>query len=105
MNVVIIMGNTEQISTMSLRIFWWHEQCSLKMALASAEHTSFQYRAIIGVQTDVAATLDGKHVALTAALYAATADISELLEPPIPEKFVALVSGDTYTSLSHLANM
>ena len=72
------------------------------MALARAKHHSFQYRASVGVQTDEALSLVGEYVAPAAAPYAATADITELLEPPIPDKFVATVSADTYTSLSHM---
>ena len=37
-----------------------------------------------------------------AATCAATADITQFLEPPIPDKFVALVPADTYTALSHM---
>ena len=44
----------------------------------------------------------GEYVAPAAASYAATADITQLLEPPIPDKFVAPVSADAYTSLSHM---
>ena len=55
-----------------------HEQCSIKMTLACAKHHSFQYRASAGVQTDEAPS--------PAAPYAATADITQLLEPPIPDR-------------------
>ena len=51
------------------------------MALACAKHHSSQYRASVGVQTDEAVD---DHVALAAARPAATADITQLLEPPIP---------------------
>ena len=85
-----------------LRSFWGHEQSSIKIALACAKHHSFQYRASVGVQTDEALSPVGEYVAPAAAPYAATADITQLLEPPIPDKFVALVSADTYTSLSHM---
>ena len=69
-----------------LRSFWRHEQCSIKMALASAKHHSRQYRASVGVQIDAAPTLVDECVAPAAAPYAATADITQLLEPSIADK-------------------
>ena len=70
------------------------------MALACAKHHSFQYRASVGVQTDEAPSPVGEYVAPVAAPHAAIADITKLLEPPIPDKFVAPVSADTYAPLS-----
>ena len=72
------------------------------MALACAKHHSFQYRASVGVQTDEAPSPVGENVAPAAAPYAAIADITKLLEPPLPDKFVEPVSADTYASLSHM---
>ena len=83
-----------------LRRFWRHEQCSIKMALACAKHHSWQSRESVGVQTDAAPTLVDEYVAPAAAPCAATADITQLLEPPIPDKFVTPVSADTYTEPS-----
>ena len=83
-----------------LRIFWRHEQCSIKMALASAKHHSWQYGASVGVQIDAAPTPVDEYVAPAAAPFAVTADITQLLEPPIPDKFVALVTADTCTERS-----
>ena len=83
-----------------LRIFWRHEQCSIKMALASAKHHSWQYGASVGVQIDAAPSPVDEYVAPAAAPFAATADITQLLEPPIPDKFVALVTADTCTERS-----
>ena len=72
------------------------------MALASAKHHSWQYRASVGVQTDEAPSLVDEDVAPAAAPCAATADSTQLLESPIPGKFVAPMSADTHTSLSRM---
>ena len=65
-------------------------------------HHSWQSRESVGVQTDAAPTPVDEYVAPAAAPYAATADITQLLLPPIPEKFVAPVPADTYTAVSHM---
>ena len=67
---------------------------------ASMSHHSWQSRKSVGVQTD--ANPVDEYVAPAPAPYAATAGITQLLESPISEKFEALVSADTYTSLSHM---
>ena len=74
-----------------MRSFWRHEQCPVKMALACVKHHSWQCRASVGVQTDEAPSLVDEFFAPAAAPYAATADITRLLEPPILDKFVAPV--------------
>ena len=66
------------------RSFWRHEQCSIKRAVACAKHHSWQYRASVGV--DEAPSLVDEYVAPAAAPYAATADITQLLEPPVPDE-------------------
>ena len=79
-----------------LRSTWRHEQLSLKMMAASMSHDSWQSRESVGVQTDGAPTLVDKYVAFAAAPYAASADITQLLEPPIPDKFVAPVPAESH---------
>ena len=62
-----------------LRMYWRHEQLSLRVLRASMEHYSCQSRTSVGIQT-----VDGKLAATCAATaLAPTTDIANFLEPPI----------------------
>ena len=80
-----------------LRSMWRHEQLSLKMMAASMSHHSWQSRESVGVQTDAAPTPVVEYVAPAGAPCAVTADITQLMEPPIPDKLVAPVSPEYVT--------
>ena len=85
-----------------LRSMLRHEQLSLQMMAASMSHHSWQSQESVGVRTDAAPTPIDEYFAPADAPCAATADITQFLEPPIPDKFVAPVPADTCTAQSHM---